>query len=700
MLARLTGIVLLAASIVAAPSGAAAAGAALSVGPGGDLQAAIDQARGGDTILLAPGATYVGNFVLRAKAEPGTITIRSAAPDAVLPGTSTRVTPADAVHFPILRSPNTQPALATEDGAHHYVIQFVEFQANAGGAGTIVALGDGSSRQYRLDQVPHDLVMDRVYIHGDPGDGQKRGIALNSAATSILNSHIGEIKARGQDSQAICGWNGPGPYLIANNYLEAAGENVMFGGADPAIQGLVPADITMVGNHVVKAEAWRGGPWVVKNLFELKNAQRVTVRGNVFEHNWPAAQSGYALLLKSVNQDGRAPWSTVQDVRFEHNVVRHVSSAINILGRDTHYPAIEARGLTFRHNLFTGISAARYGGNGRFLLINGGIDVTIDHNTVDSDGSGTVFADGEASRGFVFTNNIVQAHSWGFKGSGTAEGLGTIGRYFPGAVVTGNVLAGGAPALYPAGNFFPADLQAVGFVDFGGGDFRLSARSAFRGRALDGLDIGCDVSQLGAPAGPGPAPNPVAPPAPPRILSATTDGARVSLAWAAGGTGGPPSSYVIEAGTAPGLTDSGIFDTGSPGTAVVRDGVAPGRYFISVRAVNAAGISARSDEVALLVGSGPAACSAVDPPIGLRASTAGLRVRLDWEAPPGGCQPQQYILSVGTAPGAQDVYFGPIGPLPTVESAGAPGTYYVRVLAAYGARTSAPSNEIAVTLTP
>src|SRR4029453_10702365 len=35
-----------------------------------------------------------------------------------------------------------------------------------------------------------------------------------------------------------------------------------------------------------------GKKWVVKNHFELKNAQRVTVEGNVFENNWAAAQAG------------------------------------------------------------------------------------------------------------------------------------------------------------------------------------------------------------------------------------------------------------------------------------------------------------------------------------------------------------------------------------------------------------------------
>jgi hypothetical protein len=141
--------------------------------------------------------------------------------------------------------------------------------------------------------VPHHLELDGLVIRGDAAKGQKRAIALNSASTTIRNSDIREIKAVGQDSQAICGWNGPGPFVIENNYLEAAGENVMFGGADPAIRDLVPSDITVRGNYLTKPLEWRepNSPWTVKNLFELKNAQRVLVEWNVFEHNWAAAQA-------------------------------------------------------------------------------------------------------------------------------------------------------------------------------------------------------------------------------------------------------------------------------------------------------------------------------------------------------------------------------------------------------------------------
>jgi hypothetical protein len=468
----------------------------LLVAAGGDVQAALHAAEPGDSIVLEAGATYVGNFVLPVKSGDGYVTIRSSAPDAMLPGEGVRIDPRYAPYLPKLRSASSLPALATEAGAHHYRLQFLEFLANANGVGTIVALGDGSRMQNSLELVPHDLIVDRVYIHGDVTLGQKRAIALNSAATAIVNSYISEIKAAGQDSQAIAGWNGPGPFVISNNYLEAAAENVLFGGADPAIPGLVPSDITFTHNHLFKPLSWRGSKWTVKNLFELKSAQRVIVDSNLMENNWLAAQAGYAILLKSVNQDGGAPWSVVQDVEFTNNVVRHVSSAINILGRDTTYPAVEASRITFRNNLFEDISAVRYGGAGRFVLINGGKDITFTHNTAFNDGSTTIFADVQPTTGFVFNDNVIVDNAYGIKGTGTGVGNATIAKFFPGGQFVGGIYVGAKAALYPAANFFPAATSAVGFADFGTGDYRIAETSLYFGRASDGTSPGCDVAAL------------------------------------------------------------------------------------------------------------------------------------------------------------------------------------------------------------
>ena len=310
-----------------------------SVPAGANLQDAIDRARPGDVLVLESGATYVGNFVLPVKSGEQYITIRTAGDGDGLPRDGQRVLPLHARRLAKLKSPNRQPVLRTAPGAHHWRLQLLELLPTEGGAGDIVTLGDGGPAQNTVSEVPHDLAIDRCYIHGDATVGQKRGIALNSGATTITNSYIADIKAIGQDTQAIAGWNGPGPYTVENNYLEAAGENFILGGSDPPIHGLVTEDVVFRHNHLAKPPAWRSEKWQIKNLFELKNARRVLVEANLMEYVWQEAQVGYAILLTPRNQDGQAPWVTVEDVTIRRNLVRHAGGALQIIGEDSNHPS-------------------------------------------------------------------------------------------------------------------------------------------------------------------------------------------------------------------------------------------------------------------------------------------------------------------------------------------------------------------------
>jgi len=235
-----------------------AAAATIAVPAGGDLQAALNAAQPGDVITLAPGATYTGSFVLPNKGPVNDfITIRSAAPDSQLPGPGIRMTPAFAALLPKIKSATSVSALRTATAANHYKLQFLEFQANSKGYGDIISLGAGDSSQTQLSQVPYAFVVDRVYVHGDPALGQKRGIALHSGDTTVVNSYVADCKAIGQDSQAISGFNGPGPFVIENNYLEGATENFLLGGADPTIPNLVTTNVTFRHNYLRKQLAWR-----------------------------------------------------------------------------------------------------------------------------------------------------------------------------------------------------------------------------------------------------------------------------------------------------------------------------------------------------------------------------------------------------------------------------------------------------------
>jgi Carbohydrate binding module (family 6)/Right handed beta helix region len=474
-------------------------GTTITVPAGGNLQAAITAARPGDTILLLPGVTYPGDFVLPAKAASSAfITIRSAAADSSLPPAGTRITPASAPLLPRVRGGVAgMPAFMTALGAHHYRLMFLEI-VNTNANNDVIELGDGSAAQNTLSSVAHDLIVDRCYIHGSPAGGQKRGIALNSASTSIVNSYISDIKSSGSDSQAIAGWNGPGPFTITNNYLEASGENVMFGGADPHIANLVPSDITLRQNHITKQTSWRTQTWTVKNLIELKNAQRVTIDGNLIENNWAAAQTGYAIMLTPRNQGGTAPWSTVQQLQFTNNVVRHVGGGFDVLGTDSPLKSGTTNAITVRNNLFLDISAAKYGGSGWLLVTFGGVNIVFDHNTVFTDGTSVIMGDGPAVTGFVFTNNIVPDNAWAVMGSGASPGNGAISKYFPRSTFRRNVFIAGNPSTYPADNDYPASVATVQFVDAANGNYALASTSPYRSAATDGTAIGINQAAINA----------------------------------------------------------------------------------------------------------------------------------------------------------------------------------------------------------
>ena len=484
-------------------------GRTVAVRSGGDFQAALNTAQPGDVITLEAGATFRGPFTLPRKTGTGWIIVRTSTPDQSLPPSGTRVTPTQAAAMPKLEARTGAGAvIRTAPEAHHFRFIGIEIRPEAGGfVHSLLELGSGSASSE--DELPHDIIVDRCYLHGDPVRGSRRGVALNGKALAVIDSYLADFKEVGADSQAIMGWNGPGPFKIVNNHLEGAGENVMFGGGDPAIRDLVPSDIEIRQNHFFKPLSWRKGhpsyagtQWSVKNLFELKNARRVLVDGNLFENVWLADQAGFAVQLTVRNQYGGAPWSTIEDVTFTRNIVRHAGSGISILGTDDPNPSQSMKRVLIQDNVFEDVNGARWGGQGRvFQILDyrvGTTDVVIDHNTTFQDGP-VVFAEGKPHSGFVYRNNLSPKGDYGVFGSGASEGLVTIRTYFPGAVFAKNVVAGATPSLYPADNFFPASLDKVGFVDLAGGNYRLAASSPYRKAGTDGRDIGADIDAL-APA--------------------------------------------------------------------------------------------------------------------------------------------------------------------------------------------------------
>ena len=469
------------------------AGKITKVKAGGDLAAAIDAAQPGDTLELEAGATFTGPFTLPNKSGDGWVVIRTATPDADFAMPGARVSPALAKKMAKIVADSNPITVAA--GAHNYRLIGLEVTTLPGKYA--YAMVDLTVETTKEADLARDIILDRVYLHADPV-GCRRGVALNSKSSAVIDSYLAGFREQGADSQAIAGWSGPGPYRIVNNYLEGASENIIFGGGDPSIAKLVPSDIQICGNHLKKDLAWKGGGWNVKNLFELKNVRRVLVAGNVMENNWADAQVGFAVVLSPRNQDGTAPWSTVEDLTFAYNIIRRSSDGLNLLSTDDANPSLPLARTVVRDNLWDLDVAQSSSGDGRaFQFVNGGgggLDIKIDHNTTTANKNSALTVGDTAKYGknFVFTNNLVPHGDYGVFGSeGAAKA--SLDFFLISYVLDHNAIFGGGDAGdYPAGNFFPASTADVGFA----ADWSLKPSSKYKSAGSDGKDLGADIAGL------------------------------------------------------------------------------------------------------------------------------------------------------------------------------------------------------------
>jgi len=536
-----------------------APGSVISVAQGGDFQSALDSASCGDTIQLQAGATFTGQFRFPAKGcdDNHWIIVRTSAPDSALPPEGTRLTPcyAGVASLPgrssfhctttenvlakiLMKASAGSGPIQFDSGASHYRLMGLEITRQKG-APVVYDLAspfDGGT-------IDH-IVYDRVWMHGTAQDETTRGIGLGASTyIAVVDSfftdfHCISISGACGDAQAVSGGvssNTMGPYQIVDNFLEASGENVMFGGGAATH---VPTDIEIRRNHMFKPLIWMKGqpgyvggvdghPFIVKNLLELKNAQRVLVDGNILEYTWGGfSQAGAAVLLTPKNQASGntnvCPVCAVTDVTLRYVTISHVGSGLVIgsgLSDNGGIPFASER-YSIHDLIVDDIDAVTYSGHGNLAQIGMGLgcptlnNIVIDHVTAFPPNVllnlGDAVTNPKIDR-FTFTNSIVNSGLPPFSSTGGGLAncaypkppINVLQACFAFYTFTENALIAPAskfpPSTFPAGNYFPASESAVEFVNYNqgnGGDYHLQSSSPYKNAGSDGKDLGADIDAV------------------------------------------------------------------------------------------------------------------------------------------------------------------------------------------------------------
>jgi hypothetical protein len=533
-----------------------APGKILTVRAGEDPSQVLARASCGDTIQLEAGATF-GKLLLPEKKcdDSHWIIVRTSAPDSKLPPEGTRLTPCYAGISALPGRPPLQCA-STEN-----VLSKIEFHAK-GGSGPILL--EPGANHYRLiglevtraaspgvvynligpDKGAGDhIIFDRMWIHGTAHDETVRGVMLSRLRyVAVVDSYFSDFHCVAKtgsctDSQAVAGGLGDdpmGPFKIVNNYLEAAGECIMMGGGEATF---TPADIEIRHNHLFKPLIWMkgqpgfvggadGGPFIAKNLFELKNAQRVLFEGNVLEYSWGGfSQTGFAILLGPKNQaqggGNICPICQVTDITIRNVRISHVASGLQIgNGLSDNGGAPKDGGRYSIHDIvIDDIQPDLYSGFGLFAQISTAVgdtpaprlhELSIDHVTAFP--PTTLFNLGGPltephMKGLSITNSIFTAGAKPLTSIGggpqkncaampMAKGMENILRdCFSTYSFHHNVIIDGGGG-WPKDNKTPTNIADVGFTDFKNGNYRLSPGSKFKHAAADQKDVGADIDAI------------------------------------------------------------------------------------------------------------------------------------------------------------------------------------------------------------
>lgn len=534
----------------------------------------------GDTILLDAGSTYTAStFTEPALVCDSThyVTWKSSAM-ASLPPEGTRISPCYAgvtslngrPPYACPVTPGNYMAKVLSTSASNVAINFLPNTSFVRYMGLEITRPAGGGETGDLTGLPNvgnidHVIFDRVWFHGDDNGDETNSALKNNAVSYLasLDSYYSSLYCIATigtctDAHAIAGGSNTinstqeTVFKIVNNFIEAAGENILFGGAN-SMTTLADEEIRL--NTFFKPRWWNPGdpsyfggwgtghPPLIKNCFELKNATLALVEGNTCQNVWAGfSQDGFAYLFTALVQNpGFCATCQVTNITFRYNTANSTCSAAQWTDNfDTGAPAIAAGSWSIHDNAWDNLFAPHLfdcqnssstmtiqspiSVNSSQVLQNVGVNhntavYNVTHTTLNTTIGlqGPAIATGNNQQNINYTNNAVVAGGNGTINAdgvtscaqGGSKGAGMINLCWVPNTVTGNCFVANGAAVWPTGNVASVTTQAATYTNYNqgnAGNYVLAA-SACKGAGNDGLDPGANIAVLNSVLAGNPAPS-------------------------------------------------------------------------------------------------------------------------------------------------------------------------------------------------
>lgn len=443
--------------------------------------AAASQAGNGDVIVLphASPITITSTLTLEDNSATGTGWIY-VIPDtldptsgnynpSLLPASGTRISPSNMSAMATIdcTNPGSGVCIGSVNSAHHYRFIAINLVATGNTAAVYygIELSDSATSYATLD---HDIILDRSIIDGDPSYGMVHGFNMDGENISAVDSYIyGCWSYPGSDAQAIWVGNAGGPYLINDDYLDGAVEDVLFGGDTISINNGLSTDVTIENSYFYRSTS-EGGSADSKNLLEFKEGERILVNYNHFEQMFETGnQRGQALNISNIDQNSNNPWNVVQDVTITNNNFNNCAAGILVNGQAASGYPIGSHYLIQNNRFYINDTSGKDdGSNITFLFEDGANSVVMNHNTMflgNMAVANYIWFNSALGTNFVLSDDIFAGTgSFGIGGPSEAGWSGVSSSFLTDAAATKNAFYNDTG--YPSGNYYPASIAAIDFT--------------------------------------------------------------------------------------------------------------------------------------------------------------------------------------------------------------------------------------------